>query len=441
MATRRGRTQAYAAGNKVYGAGRPMPTIGPVDKTGYRERDAKGMIWKNALSRRLGMGGQQPGGMKNYQVPLPQRTMPQAGAEIGNYQVPMSQPQENGISNSMKLPVNTRTATGRPSPTIGGGLAGGAPGGGGPASQTVKQIAVKPLMSSPSGQLQAQANQGMNGLPYDPSYEGTRRAIEAKRAAANAGLAQQRAQMDIEANTQKREIDQQAPTILRQLLEAFAGRGLAYSGRYAADVGEQQNEFASAKSQIDRALAGNRSALEAEMAKFEAGLQSELSEAEYRYAREMAERAGNLGIVDQPAPEPEVWNEPLFEPEGNPGAIPTIAPSVARPEQRPTYDYSAEAQAAAPNNLSQANPQVVATLNSGALTAPRAENPNQQYQSPAPPRAQSVDLASQPGGTRSMSSFKNEADRAKLANGGTVTAGNGYVYKYDPNTGQTVRVR
>jgi len=53
--------QAYAAGNKVYGAGRSNPTSGPVDKLGYRERDAKTKARRNALLRRL-----KAGNSKNY---------------------------------------------------------------------------------------------------------------------------------------------------------------------------------------------------------------------------------------------------------------------------------------------------------------------------------------------------------------------------------------
>jgi len=48
---------AYSAGNKVYGGGRPMPTVGPVDPLGYAERDARREkhhpLWQNAAQRRL----------------------------------------------------------------------------------------------------------------------------------------------------------------------------------------------------------------------------------------------------------------------------------------------------------------------------------------------------------------------------------------------------
>ncbi len=43
----------FAAGAKVYGGGRLNPTMGPVDKTGYAERDRKRMVRRNALLAKL----------------------------------------------------------------------------------------------------------------------------------------------------------------------------------------------------------------------------------------------------------------------------------------------------------------------------------------------------------------------------------------------------
>lgn len=43
----------YAAGEKVYGLGRTMPTMGPVDPLGYRERDLATQTRRNALLRLL----------------------------------------------------------------------------------------------------------------------------------------------------------------------------------------------------------------------------------------------------------------------------------------------------------------------------------------------------------------------------------------------------
>lgn len=45
---------SYAVGNKVYGGGRSSPHIGGgLDKLGYRERDAKTKMKRNALLRRM----------------------------------------------------------------------------------------------------------------------------------------------------------------------------------------------------------------------------------------------------------------------------------------------------------------------------------------------------------------------------------------------------
>ena len=39
----------YSAGSKTYGGGRPMPTVGPVDPIGYKQRDASKVTANTAL--------------------------------------------------------------------------------------------------------------------------------------------------------------------------------------------------------------------------------------------------------------------------------------------------------------------------------------------------------------------------------------------------------
>lgn len=43
----------YSVGNKVYGGGRSFPNVGPVDKLGYRERDAASKARRDAILRRM----------------------------------------------------------------------------------------------------------------------------------------------------------------------------------------------------------------------------------------------------------------------------------------------------------------------------------------------------------------------------------------------------
>lgn len=48
-----GQFNPYAAGRKQYGAGRDFPTIGPVSKFGYRERDLEAKARKRSVMRRM----------------------------------------------------------------------------------------------------------------------------------------------------------------------------------------------------------------------------------------------------------------------------------------------------------------------------------------------------------------------------------------------------
>jgi hypothetical protein len=64
MATGGGGYNKYGSGSKHYGGGRSMPTIGPVDPIGYKERDAKEKARRNAMLKRIRAGFD-----KNYGSP------------------------------------------------------------------------------------------------------------------------------------------------------------------------------------------------------------------------------------------------------------------------------------------------------------------------------------------------------------------------------------
>lgn len=53
VATGGGGFNKLAAGNKIYGSGRPMPTLGPVDPLGYKERDAQALARRNAMLKQI----------------------------------------------------------------------------------------------------------------------------------------------------------------------------------------------------------------------------------------------------------------------------------------------------------------------------------------------------------------------------------------------------
>lgn len=60
----------YAAGHKSYGAGRPMPNIGPVaHPQGYAERDNRAQARKGAILRRMkgsATGNPKDKGVRDY---------------------------------------------------------------------------------------------------------------------------------------------------------------------------------------------------------------------------------------------------------------------------------------------------------------------------------------------------------------------------------------
>lgn len=61
MATGGGGYNRYGVGAKAYGGGRPFPTNGRVDPTGYRERDMKEKARRDAMLKKMRAGFQ-----KNY---------------------------------------------------------------------------------------------------------------------------------------------------------------------------------------------------------------------------------------------------------------------------------------------------------------------------------------------------------------------------------------
>jgi hypothetical protein len=49
----------FAAGDKQYGSGRSNPTMGPVDKTGYKERDLASTVFPNPAQQKAQAGARK----------------------------------------------------------------------------------------------------------------------------------------------------------------------------------------------------------------------------------------------------------------------------------------------------------------------------------------------------------------------------------------------
>ncbi len=98
MDGQQGRLAAYAAGNKVYGSGRPNPTSGPVDPAGYLERDAK----KKGSNRRSGLAAAAKRRMeKNAGAEQEQQAQPQIPAVLASTSTPLTLPDGRRIAPNM----------------------------------------------------------------------------------------------------------------------------------------------------------------------------------------------------------------------------------------------------------------------------------------------------------------------------------------------------
>lgn len=67
---------AMAAGKKMYGSmGRSMPTMGPVNPSGYAQRDRRHEVRRNAMLRKMQDLQAGNSGSANALAPLPQTRM------------------------------------------------------------------------------------------------------------------------------------------------------------------------------------------------------------------------------------------------------------------------------------------------------------------------------------------------------------------------------
>lgn len=255
----------YAAGRKVYGGGRSNPTSGTVDPTGYIERSANNMasdrrsgLAQSAIQRRI---GRRRGGPTTGVDPL---------AEINSstgYTGPTEymQPQSTSTGQNYAAPVKKGPMT----PAQKAGL--GTPG-------TTAQTA--------ADHWSEQRVVDNWQPPIDPLAEAQEAEAEAERQRFLATLAGEETNLRAAAGRRLRDLETQQPIAQEGLTNDFAGRGLAYSGRYATDRGDLDQRFASEKTNVGEDLKNNLLAIE----QSRAGTTSEIEATINRIRTEAASR-------------------------------------------------------------------------------------------------------------------------------------------------------
>lgn len=346
MAISRG---SYSVGNRVYRGGSSAPTQGTVDPMGYIDRELnnpsqrRSGIAQEALRRMRGqMGGGLPGPSNSMQRPI-------------NLRTPGGQPpqQGGGFVRTMDFQDKDRdgrddrgsfnSSNGRWSGQGGVGLGQGGGTGGG-------------LGMSPIGKLQPPANLGaaMGGksLPWDMQRADSQQALLGEKNRFEQDYNDSVYDIEREYTDQRRQVENQMPDARRELLENYAGRGLAYSSGYTHDYGGLEGQFANLLSQLEQGKTGGIADLLRQRGQFNDEWATRLQGIEREAARRAAEQAGDLGLgapnpdnqaimdalMPKPAPAPAPAPAPIAPPQYTVPSVPQPAPQPVPVQPAPVQN-------------------------------------------------------------------------------------------------------
>lgn len=252
----------YAAGRKTYGGGRSNPTSGTVNPTGYVERavnkkasNRRSGLAKMALTR-LGTGVQQP---IRYANPAPPNMTSPGAPDANQPSTPTGQNYTDPATGYLSPNADLSNQ-----PNDGGGV------------YHNPNLGQNPLARDDAGNVgHASSDQVAAGQwqpPVDPVAEAQAAQYEAERQKFLVDLMGQENDFRSAAGRKLRDLQTQQPIAQNQLLDDFAGRGMAFSGRYLQDTGDLQNRFAQQGTDTNEELNRNLS----QIASARAGKNSEI---------------------------------------------------------------------------------------------------------------------------------------------------------------------
>lgn len=131
----------------------------------------------------------------------------------------------------------------------------------------------------------------LSQMGYDPEYSAIQRRLKQAFDRAQSQSGEDIAATQADIGNRRRNMQQQHPNDLRNLLENFAGRGMAYSGRYATDQGDMENQYAGALTGLDTEQAGRVSAIQRALSNLQADQNNTLEDAQMAYVRKRASQA------------------------------------------------------------------------------------------------------------------------------------------------------
>lgn len=178
---------------------------------------------------------------------------------------------------------------------------------------TSKPIAIVPpkpinptVTSTETGRLVLQEtpdpNAAGNVLPFDPQTAAQQLLLQKQNQDFNNDLVKQRQQLANSVTTQERDLDLQLPTALRNVLNNFAGRGMAYSSGYGTEYGNTQADFARQRADLERQLQEGMADYDAQQQQAANDYQLALAQLADSSAEGLSEDAGDLGLAPVVAP-------------------------------------------------------------------------------------------------------------------------------------------
>lgn len=252
------------------------------------------------------------------------------------------------------------------------------------------------LTMSPSGKLSAPKLNSATALPFDADSADAQTNLLMQKNRFESDFNSSQNQLERQFGLSLRDTEDQMPDARRQVLENYGGRGLVHSSGYAYDTGELEKQYAKILGDIQAGHTESLADLLRQRGLFNDEYSTKLQQIQAAAARKAAADAANLDLGDGSGvddPTQSTLDERLGSQQ--PLSAPLVpATSLAHPYQ---------------NGLVQGPDTSVSLPNltpfTPAMTAPKMMT------------------------DQVTRTFTDPSSIAKLKAGGSVTAGNGYVYK------------
>lgn len=324
---------SYSAGKKVYNGGSNAATRGTVDPMGYINRELNKVAAPIKTSAQL----ETERKMREYAKLKNGGKTPQQMATEAKMRAQGPSQSRSGLASTAlnRLPSRTTTGPGMPTPAPVG----------------------SPVSFSPTGQIipTYRPPTPVQSLPYDAGFNDDSQSLLENLTQNQNNLTKQKSDLEREYTVDRSTVEKQLPDMLRNVLNSFSGRGLAFSSAYGNKVGETQNEVANTISQIESNRARSNSDIEGMQANLQSGYQTALSKAQQAAARRSAEQAGSLNMANEQAAQQDYMAQIAQmlqqQPQVTQPQMPTAdpAPDIAsaafnRTQVAPTYTPNATQQ-------------------------------------------------------------------------------------------------